>query len=209
MSHEAGNDPSTKENIHQAKQAAVGRASATPSGVSIPDTAHGVDAHMDRIAAQSRTAHAPREVRKGIEGHRLELQLAALARGKATRPAAASTAETGASDGAIAVSLISRDQSTMQPAGASALAEGRAQSVNRPVQPRAKTNRPEKPVPGARQRESSPAMPSVGALHPTAPLRPCVVGGHPDVPPPPPRQRHGTDNYPGRLPERDRDGYTR
>jgi hypothetical protein len=45
------------------------------------------------------------------------------------------------------VSLISRDQSTMQPAGASALAEGHAQSVARP--------------------------------------------------------------YPGRLPERDRDGYTR
>ena len=87
MSHEAGNDPSTRESIHQVKQAAVARARATPSGVSVPDTAHGVDAHMDRIAAQSRTAHAPREVREGVEGHRLELQLAALARGKPTQPA--------------------------------------------------------------------------------------------------------------------------
>ena len=198
--HEEG----TRERVGAAVAAISDRARQSPGGVSGGDTGHGVDANMDRIAQQAGmgTESTSGEVRQSIEGHRRELQMAAIARSaqraQQTVDLPQEKKQVVRGNSGTQVSVVERDQRTGGAGGASVLDQGSKVSNNQTHVPKAIVGRTERvPI----------SAPSV-ALKQDYPdrQRPVVPGGHSDVPTPPPRPQTGAPEVPGmeREPEREK-----
>ena len=186
--HEAGHGYGTAERVSQAMRT-----------LSYPNSGHGVDGAMDRIASQSRiyTSANPNdadgravgvEVRSSLEKHRREMQLAAIckaakrAQTTVSLPKEKKNLIRGASGGAGLI-FAQRRQRTGGPAGQSTLSRSldhRSENARAPAATRGRSSGPAEREQGERKRADSRTIREPG-------YRPARIGGNQGVPTPPHR----------------------